>query len=254
MLSRRPALAAESLLLGAWGALLAAFAQGALARGSPSPTWWCAIGMSGSSHTASTVAPAVVTPHAASSLLGALPMWLLMSAAMMLPAALPAVRHVAVSSLRWRRRRATLEFLGAYLAVWAVFGAGVLGVRGALVGRLPTGSFVVALAVAIAWQLTAFKRQALGACHRSSPLPPRGWRASAGVMRFALGNGCACVGSCWALMLVMALADGPQMLWLIGCTAVVYVEKRSNRPLFVTRRVAWLLALVMLCVVLALLA
>jgi predicted metal-binding membrane protein len=254
MLTKRPALAAETLLLGVWAAVLVAFAQEALAQGSSSSIWWCAIGMSGSSHGVSTGATAVATPHAANSLLGALPMWTVMSAAMMLPAALAAVRHVAVNSLCWRRRRATLEFLGVYLAVWAVFGAVVLGVRDALVGRLPTGSVVVALAVAVAWQLTAFKRHALGACHRSSPLPPRGWRASVGVARFALRNGCACVGSCWALMLVMALASGPQALWLIGCTAVVYVEKRSNRPLFVTRRVAWLLALVMLCVVLALLA
>jgi predicted metal-binding membrane protein len=253
MLARRPALAAETLLLGVWGTLLVAFCQGALDHGRSSSMWWCAIGPGGSSQGVSTGVPAIAAPHVGASLTGALPMWMLMSAAMMLPAALPAVRHVALNSLCWRRRRATLEFLGVYLAVWAVFGVVVLAVKDVLLGRLPAGSVIVALAAAVAWQLTVFKRHALGSCHRSSPLPPRGWRASLGVARFALRNGCACVGSCWALMLVMVLAGGPQSLWLIGGTTVVCLEKRSNRPLFVTRRVAWLLVLVMLCVALALL-
>src|SRR5215207_6691226 len=44
----------------------------------------------------------------------ALPVWTVMCVAMMVPAALPAVRHVAANSLRWRRRRAVAQFLIAY--------------------------------------------------------------------------------------------------------------------------------------------
>ena len=49
--------------------------------------------------------------------------WVLMSVAMMGPAALAGVRHTGLNSLRWRRGRAMAGFAAAYLAVWAVFGA-----------------------------------------------------------------------------------------------------------------------------------
>src|SRR6476660_9697352 len=44
--------------------------------------------------------------------------WALMVAAMMLPLAAPMVRHVADRSFAFRRTRAALLFLCAYLAVW----------------------------------------------------------------------------------------------------------------------------------------
>src|SRR5690349_8877159 len=48
--------------------------------------------------------------------------WLLMATAMMLPAALPAARQVAMNS-KWRRRqRAIAVFAVTYLGVWLVFG------------------------------------------------------------------------------------------------------------------------------------
>lgn len=169
-------------------------------------------------------------------------MWMLMSSAMMLPAALPAVRHVAVNSLCWRRGRAIGEFLVVYIGVWIAYGVLVLGAL-ALLGHARDGVLIVlALAVAAAWQLTPSKLRALQACHRSSPLPPRGWRASVGVMRFGLRNGGACVGSCWAIMLVMAVATSGQMLWMLALTVLVCAEKLANRPLHATRRTAALLA------------
>ena len=60
--------------------------------------------------------------------------WVLMSVAMMGPAALAGVRHTGLNSLRWRRGRAMAEFAVAYLAVWAIFGAVALAFVAALPG------------------------------------------------------------------------------------------------------------------------
>jgi len=98
------------------------------------------------------------------------------------------------------------------------------------------------LAIAAAWQLTSAKRRALNACHLPSPLPPRGWRASAGVARFGLRNGGACVGSCWAAMLAMAVVPSSHLLWMASLTGFVVTEKLSRRPRHATARGAALLA------------
>ena len=45
-----------------------------------------------------------------------------MVVAMMLPTALPAVRHVAANSLRRRRPGAMLTFAAAFVLIWVAFG------------------------------------------------------------------------------------------------------------------------------------
>lgn len=171
----------------------------------------------------------------------ALALWALMTVAMMGPAALPALRHVAVNTLRWRRGRAVSLFAAVVLALWTVFGAAVLLARPLWEDARPSVALAAGLALAAAWQLTALKRRALGDCHRTSPLPPRGRRADAGVVRFGLLNGGACMRSCWPLMLVMALAPSAPLLWMAGLTVVVTAEKSTRRPRRATRAVAALL-------------
>jgi predicted metal-binding membrane protein len=236
---RRPALAAELVLLAAWAVLLALLAAEARTRAGASagPLWWCTAGdMPGM-----TPAAGSGGRSAATAIVAGLPMWAVMSSAMMLPAALPAVRHVAVNSLRWRRGRAIAEFLTVYLATWTAYGVLVLGAL-ALAGQVQSMILIpLALALAAAWQLTQSKRRALRACHLSSPLPLRGWRASAGVARFGLRNGGACLGSCWAIMLLSAVVTSGRLLWMLALTALVCAEKLSNRPALATRRTAALL-------------
>lgn len=173
----------------------------------------------------------------------ALPAWVLMTVAMMGPTALAGVRHVGRNSLCWRRRRAMAEFAAAYLLVWAAFGFLAM----AAAARVPQSGQVAALgiaaAIAAAWQLTPAKRRALRGCHRSVPLPPRGWRAEAAAARFGLRNGIACLGSCWCMMLVMAVAPAGQLPWTAGLTAIVTAEKLLARPGGVTRAAAVALAL-----------
>ncbi|MFE2365438.1 copper chaperone, partial [Streptomyces virginiae] len=163
---------------------------------------------------------------------GGLAMWTLMCVAMMLPAALPALAHVGANSLRRRRQRAMAGFAAVYLAMWTGYGALLLALA-PLWSRLPADAVLAcALALAAGWQRTVHKRRALRDCHRSSPLPAGGLRALAGTGRFGLRHGGACLRSCWALMLVMAVAGGgPGMLgWMAALTAIVTAERFARTP------------------------
>jgi predicted metal-binding membrane protein len=122
--------------------------------------------------------------------------WVVMVVAMMVPLVWPAARHVGLNSLRWRRQRAISMFLTMYVAVWTIFGVVVLLAFGLL--PIPgTPALGAALIVAALWQLTPQQLYFRWACHRTVPLPPRGWPAVVGDFRFGLRQGLACVGVCW---------------------------------------------------------
>lgn len=226
-----------------------------------------ALTLTGTVHGARPAAPAPVgeaphhhmtpshTAHAVpgAGVFGGLTTWALMCVAMMLPAALPALAHVGANSLRRRRQRAMAGFAAVYLTVWTGYGALLLALA-PLWSRLP-GDAVLACALALAsgWQLTVHKRRALRDCHRSSPLPLSGLRALAGTGRFGLRHGGACLRSCWALMLVMAVAGGgPGMLgWMAALTGTVTAERFARTPRRSANLAAAALAAAALAVVLA---
>lgn len=97
----------------------------------------------------------------------------------------------------------------------------------------------------------AWKRRALLAGHRTIPLPPRGLRATLADARFGVRYGAACVGSCWLLMLVRAVATTGHLAWTAALSAVVTAEKTLARPRRTTRAVAGLLGLAALAVAVA---
>jgi predicted metal-binding membrane protein len=171
----------------------------------------------------------------------AIAMWALMVVAMMLPAAIPAVRHVAVNSLRWQRRHAMATFVACYVSVWVAFGAVVVAVSRLWSSIDGAAVMAVALAVAGSWQLTVHKRRALRDCHRPLPLPPRGWHATAGVVRFASLNSLACLRSCWAMMLAMGVASSMVVVWMLTITGIVATEKLVQKPRRATRASAGVL-------------
>ena len=148
--------------------------------------------------------------------------WMIMTVAMMLPLVVQQIRFVADRSLWRRRHRAIAGFLIGYLATWLVIGAAVSFVEPSAV--LAAAAF----AVAGAWQLTRYKRMAMTACHRVTPLAPRGWRADRDCLRYGWSVGTYCVASCWALMMACAMA-GHHPIAMIGVTAVMYAE-RYMRP------------------------
>jgi predicted metal-binding membrane protein len=171
--------------------------------------------------------------------ISALPAWTLMSVAMMMPIALPAVRHTGLNSVRTRRQRAMLLYTAVYLAIWVGFGFFALG--GEHLARQTLGLdgrvlLVATLALAAVWQLARPKRRALNTCRRTVPLPPVGRKADFGCIRFALTHGWRCMTSCWALMLLMAIVGHVNLLWMVALTALISVEeltllgRRLRRP------------------------
>ena len=186
------------------------------------------------------------------SLIDALPMLFLMNVAMMVPGAIPAVRHVTSNSLRRRRQRAAASFLGAYLCLWMMFGVVAwvfadLAARAVGVGTVA----VAALAVAAIWQLLPARQSWLDRCHRTVPLPPRGRLAVMGCLRFGAIHGRWCLCLCWPMMMVMMVAPLPAVLWMAVITAVITGEKYLRRPYRWSTALAFLLGAVALNVALA---
>jgi predicted metal-binding membrane protein len=233
LLRRHPEAGAAAAVALAWAALVALALGGARLGRS-------AIAMPAMPSMAGMAA----APGAWSQAASALPSWALMTVAMMGPAALAGVRHTAVNSLRWRRGRAMAEFAAAYLATWTAFGLAALAVAASVPAAGQVTALSAVLGAAAAWELTPAKRRALRGCHRSVPLPPRGWRAEAGAVRFGLRNGAACLRSCWCLMLVMTIAPAGQVLaWTAGLTVIVTAEKLLPRPRAATQAAATVLAI-----------
>ncbi|MFI5842677.1 DUF2182 domain-containing protein [Catenuloplanes sp. NPDC051500] len=157
--------------------------------------------------------------------------WTLMCVAMMVPVVLPAVRHVAANSLRRRRSQAMATFLAGYLAVWVLLGVLLIPV----LARLPRLPLLVTLVLAAAlWQFTPARRACMRACHRTIPLPPTGWRATRGALRFGLWHGLGCAGVCGPLMAIMAVPGTHHPLWMIAVTAAVLLTRYPPRG-----RLAW---------------
>lgn len=242
---QRPTLWVELGVAAAWIALLVGtgVSQGAGGTGEPSgvsgPLWVCVTGMTGMGGGAGSHATA--GPFAPDAFGVGVPMWALMAVAMMVPTAMPAVRHVGSKSLYWRRRRATAEFLAVYVGLWALFGAVALGFLAAWGPARSRYALAAALLLAALWQLTPLKQRAQRACHRSRPLPPRGWRAGAGVADFALRYGTACLASCWAMMLAATVSGPGRLLWMGALAGGMAAEKLTLKPKRASWRVAALL-------------
>lgn len=229
LMLRHPELSAVAVVTASWAALLVIAIRGADVR---------------TAHAAMADMPMEGAAAQHSAWLQAasgLPAWVLMTIAMMGPAALIAIRHTGLNSLRRRRQRAIVEFSAAYLAIWTAFGL-LAHVADSFIPVAPGPGVLAALLVAAAaWQLSPLKRRCLRGCHRSFPLPPRGWRAGKGALRFGLRNGLYCLGTCWCLMLVMIAAPGGQLLWTAGLTGIITAERLLPRPRGTTRVVAAML-------------
>jgi predicted metal-binding membrane protein len=183
---------------------------------------------------------------AVTGVMAMVPAWALLSVAMMMPVALPAVRHTALNSIARRRQWAMALYTAVYVGVWVGFG--VLALAGEHLTRHTLaldgpGLLAATLLLAAAWQLSPAKRRALNTCRRTVPLPPLGRKADAGCARFALVHGWRCVRSCWALMLVIIVAGHSSPAWMVALTALIVVEELTLIGRRVLRPSAVVLAL-----------
>ena len=166
--------------------------------------------------------------------------WQLMTAAMMLPSALltlPALIPFDQQSKRvWGKQAG---FIVAYAAAWTVFA--LLAFLGdslihLLVSRwfwLYTHSWLIgttAFGVAGIFQMSPFKRCCLKMCSAfSSTYLSTLQEGSGTAWRLGARYGQFCIGSCWALMLVIFGTGGRSMLWMVALTVVVISEKSMPR-------------------------
>jgi predicted metal-binding membrane protein len=148
--------------------------------------------------------------------------WVTMTAAMMLPSAIPAAARVA----RRARRNAPVAFVGGYLTVWTVYGLAAYGVY-RLLSSLDTrwlawddrgpwvaGAVIVAAGI---YELTPLKRSSLHRC--------RSDREPENPLRSGLAHGVDCVGSSGGLMAVLFVLGVMSLLWMALVAVAIFAEK-----------------------------
>jgi predicted metal-binding membrane protein len=156
--------------------------------------------------------------------------WAIMSALMMVPVTLPAIRYLAFNSFRRRRLRAMTIFVIANLAAWIGFGLLALeGVSAILRAGIGVRSLaIVTLVVAALWQLAPYRQQAILRCRRAVPLSATGLRADRSCARFGVQQALHCMRVCWPAMLLMAII-GHQLAAMAALTVIVVAEEYAPR-------------------------
>ena len=165
--------------------------------------------------------------------------WMVMTAAMMLPASAPAVLRVVRG-----RRGATaataataVGFIAAYGAVWLIAGlagyACVQAVRALDLGVLgwsSAGRYVAAAAVVAAglYQFTPVKRRWLARCTAPDRRLPR--PGISGALRAGASHGICCVACCWTLMVALYALGMMSMTWMVVLTVLIAGERLVARP------------------------
>ena len=159
--------------------------------------------------------------------------WLLMMAAMMLPALVPAV---IVCVRRAGRAGEAGRFVAGYLAVWLAAGlvayAGSESVRSLHFGFLAWGNagrWVAAGLIAAAglYQLTPSKDACLRRC-RDPRMILRDHRR--GGLGLGIQHGGFCVGSSWVLMAALFALGVMNLTWMAVVAALIAAERLLPRP------------------------
>ena len=171
-----------------------------------------------------------------------LSMWALMTTAMMAPTAVPVMTSLraVLSSSSYRPWWA---FIGAYLLVWMAFAGGATAMQLALVrlevlGHNGATSYIASatlLGLAGAYQFSSLKRKCLTECVNPMTFFFKHWRDGVlGGARMGMRHGLACLGCCWALML-LAFVGGLNNLWfMVLGAAIMTIEKLPALSRWVT--------------------
>jgi len=162
--------------------------------------------------------------------------WQIMTAAMMLPSTLSMISIIAYASRQQRHSwLMQVVFIAGYAAVWTAF-ALVTFVGDTLVHQLVNSWFwlythswllaVAILAIAGSSQFSPLKKHCLQQCSRPFSFCERHYRYGIGSAWY-LGwrYGWSCLGSCWALMLIMFGIGVRSPLWMAMLAGVILLEK-----------------------------
>ncbi|MDM7931504.1 DUF2182 domain-containing protein [Tabrizicola sp.] len=173
-------------------------------------------------------------------------MWGLMSAAMMLPTFVPAVRVFGeLGSVRATDGASMTALVIGYGAVWLVFSALAsalqlgLAKAGAMTGAGQSLSPWVSaglLAGAGAYQFSAAKEACLAKCRHPLMFFMEHW-APGTKPALAMGArlGVWCVGCCWLLMLLGLVGGAMNLLWMGAATLFMVLEKLPEVGRYLTK-------------------
>lgn len=167
--------------------------------------------------------------------------WLVMMAAMMLPAVAPTVAlYARMADRRWAG--APLLFTTGYLLVWGAAGLVAYGIselgRSTIGGQLAWeggGRWVAGgiLALAAIYELTPLKDACLSKCRSPLGFLLGAWRDGArGAMEMGARHGAWCIGCCWAVMASLFALGVMSLTWMAVVAAMITIEKtlRWRRP------------------------
>ncbi|MFL5959561.1 MAG: DUF2182 domain-containing protein [Gaiellaceae bacterium] len=160
--------------------------------------------------------------------------WIVMMAAMMLPAVSPTVALYAQMTRRHGLARPS-AFTSGYLLVWGAAGVAAYGVfaLGRQIlgpdlawgegGRWLTGGLIAAAAV---YELTPLKNVCLGKCRSPFGFLMGTWRDGVrGAAGMGARHGAWCLGCCWALMVALFALGVMSLVWMAVVAALITVEK-----------------------------
>ncbi|HEX5547481.1 MAG TPA: DUF2182 domain-containing protein, partial [Ktedonobacterales bacterium] len=162
--------------------------------------------------------------------------WQVMTLAMMLPSSMPMVKMMTYAARKQSRPYAIIvAFMAGYAAIWTAF-ALVAFTGDTFIHRavdswpwLAEHYYLIGAAtftIAGVFQFTSLKEGCLAACRSPLSLFTRYYRA--GVVpawRLGLRHGLFCLGSCWALMLVMFGVGIGSLAWMAALAGVMTIEK-----------------------------
>ncbi len=164
---------------------------------------------------------------------GALAMWLVMSAAMMLPTALPAfATHDEIADAHGTGGGGWL--VAGYVTVWIGFSTVAALVQTSM--GPPDGPWLAAglLILAGAYQFSALKDACLSKCRRPLTFFMGHW--DEGPWRMGLRLGAVCLGCCWALM-ALGLIGGAMSLGFMALATMLMTLEKLSRGAFVPRAI-----------------
>jgi predicted metal-binding membrane protein len=159
--------------------------------------------------------------------------WQVMIAAMMLPASLPSIGAFSSAVHRARRRHALAAFLSTYALAWSIFGLLVFmgdDILHHIVDATPwlaDRPWLIeasVLALAGAYQFSPVKRRGLAACRHPAGLAQRSEVVRRSSFQLGVDHGLACLGSSWALMLLMFAEGYANLGWMAALAAVMAYE------------------------------
>jgi len=186
--------------------------------------------------------------------------WVVMMAAMMLPAVTPMV--VAYRAVQHERHRHGASanpgdvalLLAGYLVVWAA--AGLLSYALLEAGRSLDGGLFVwdragrftaagVLVAAALYQLTLSKNACLSRCRSRHAFLVEGWcDGRDGALRIGMEHGVWCLGCCWALMAALFALGAMSVGWMALISVLIAAERLLPWRALATTGVASLLAVV----------